>query len=888
MAPDEVLAVVETYPVTDIGETSAIGGGNVIESGMFDVTERGLCWSTDQLPDLEDNYTINGSGTGTFISEMEGLSESTLYYARAYATNAAGTAYGDQVTFETLEQTGLPVVITTDITNITYSTAQAGGEVVSDGGLNVFARGVCWSTESNPDINNNVTNDGVGVGVFTSEIDGLQPNTTYYFCAYATNDLGTAYGETLSFTSETLDGYMIWFAAAGASFSLDSVSVENITSGASLVLEGSDTLVLLVSAKNGNWNLSEGKLQKKQASKTSDREQNTNNLIEMPYGLSNQLMFKFYSGSYTDYVPLIPNQNTKLTANFVVCEDNDGVNYSTVTINGAATGRKKRTTGNTQVWMAQNLNVGVQIDGSVDQSNNGILEKYCFDNDTANCYTYGGLYLWNEAMQYENNAGAQGMCPDGWHIPTDEEWCDYVEFIDPTTDCATDWEGYDAGRKLKASFGWNVGNGTNSSGFTALPGGLRSENGEFLGYLGCATWWWTSSAYGTNQAMSRQIYCTRDETEREPLNINNAFSIRCINDFSLPTLTTDSITNITEMSATGGGVVVSDGGASIIERGICWSTEPNPDIMDNLVIANLGTGTGSFVVILDSLDLYTFYYVRAYVTNSVGTAYGNEVTFVTNTTDPTIPTIITEEITEITQNSGISGGEILSDGGEPITDKGVCWSINQNPTVNDSCTNEGAGIETFISTIIGLDTLNTYFVRAYATNTIGTAYGNQLVLTTLPDPSPCDGIDTILYGGQVYHTVEIGFQCWFKENLNIGQMIDGTQDAMDNDTIEKYCYENDTINCDNYGGLYQWPEAMQYESIEGSQGICPEGWHIATENDWVKLALNNGGFQFAGSELKGDSDLWPIECQGTNSSGFSALPTGLTQLANLHPKNHSI
>lgn len=94
--------------------------------------------------------------------------------------------------------------------------------------------------------------------------------------------------------------------------------------------------------------------------------------------------------------------------------------------------------------------------------------------------------------------------------------------------------------------------------------------------------------------------------------------------------------------------------------------------------------------------------------------------------------------------------------------------------------------------------------------------------------------------GHQYETVQIGNQCWMAENLNVGIMIDGNLDQTDNDTIEKYCYNNNPANCDKYGALYQWDELMQYSTTEQIQGICPEGWYVPSDGDWKELEITLG------------------------------------------------
>jgi uncharacterized protein (TIGR02145 family) len=136
--------------------------------------------------------------------------------------------------------------------------------------------------------------------------------------------------------------------------------------------------------------------------------------------------------------------------------------------------------------------------------------------------------------------------------------------------------------------------------------------------------------------------------------------------------------------------------------------------------------------------------------------------------------------------------------------------------------------------------------------------------------NPCPGIATVDYGGQTYHTVLIGSQCWLKENLNVGTMIDSLANSGNNGIIEKYCYGNNPANCTTYGGLYQWNEAMQYVTTEKAKGICPTGWHIPKNAEYQTLATtvsNNSNTLKAVGQGTGNG-------AGTNTSGFSAVLAG--------------
>ena len=180
---------------------SATSGGNVTADGNATVTARGICWSSTNLtPTTSDNNVANGNGLGNFNSALSGLTSGTTYNVTAYATNSIGTAYSSVLSFKTLALA--PVITTAELLNITTTTATSGGNITNDGGSPVTARGVCWSTNQNPSIADNKTIDGTGTGIFTSSIINLNSGATYYFRAYATNSIGTSYGNQVTTTTK--------------------------------------------------------------------------------------------------------------------------------------------------------------------------------------------------------------------------------------------------------------------------------------------------------------------------------------------------------------------------------------------------------------------------------------------------------------------------------------------------------------------------------------------------------------------------------------------------------------------------------------------------------------------------------------------------------------
>jgi hypothetical protein len=196
-----------------------------------------------------------------------------------------------------------------------------------------------------------------------------------------------------------------------------------------------------------------------------------------------------------------------------------------------------------------------------------------------------------------------------------------------------------------------------------------------------------------------------------------------------PTPTTSAVSSITPTTAVCGGIISSDGGASVTARGVCWSTSPDPTTSDS-VAKDPGVGSGSYTSQLTGLAPGTpVYYVRAFATNVTGTAYGLPVTFPTPATTPTVTTAV---FSAITDNSATGGGTVTADGGAAVTERGLCYSDTiSTPTIGNTRITGGSGTGGFSGSFSGLATGKQYYVRAYATNTIGTAYGDVAILTTL-------------------------------------------------------------------------------------------------------------------------------------------------------------
>ncbi len=232
-----------------------------------------------------------------------------------------------------------------------------------------------------------------------------------------------------------------------------------------------------------------------------------------------------------------------------------------------------------------------------------------------------------------------------------------------------------------------------------------------------------------------------------------------------------------------------------------------------------------------------------------------------------VPLVTTVVVIDITPTTATCGGSVTSDGGAPVIARGVCWSTVPIPETTDAHTFDGTGTGSFTSSLIGLLTNRLYYVRAYATNSIGTAYSDQVSFT-----ANYYDID-----GNVFHTIQIGTQEWMLENLKVTRFNDGTEIPLveygpdwSNLTTSGYCwYNNDPIYKDPYGALYNG-YAM------GNPKLCPPGWHVPDIDEWMTLVTYLGGDFVAGGCMKEAGLVHPASPNtgATNSSAFTALPAG--------------
>jgi uncharacterized protein (TIGR02145 family) len=246
-----------------------------------------------------------------------------------------------------------------------------------------------------------------------------------------------------------------------------------------------------------------------------------------------------------------------------------------------------------------------------------------------------------------------------------------------------------------------------------------------------------------------------------------------------------------------------------------------------------------------------------------------------------MPEVITAEVTSIASTTAVSGGKVIDDGNDEIIARGICWSSQASPTIIDNFTVDGSGIGTFTSSLLHLTPNTQYYIKAYATNSEGIAYGNPVSFTT--KSYTIQDID-----GNSYNVVQLGTQYWMKENLKTTRYRDGISIPLVTDNMTwtnlstpGFCWYNNDVATfgTTYGALYNW-----YTINTGK--LCPEGWHVPSDNEWKILEMVIGMNQTSadaagwrgtdeGGKLKAVSPLWTGQNMGaTNSSLFTALPSG--------------
>ncbi|MFV8327954.1 beta strand repeat-containing protein [Flavobacterium sp. ZS1P14] len=712
------MATITTNLPGFLTATTAVTGGTITNSGGSAVLKRGVFWTIvkDFVPDaLSADQTNDGTGIGKFDSVLKDLTANTTYYVRAYAITITGISYGGQVSFTTSLPTKARLT-TVSTTEITSTTVKSGGEITDEGGATTNIRGVVWSTLPNFDpvaeTVNRTVQIGAGKGVFSSAITGLIRGATYYVRAYASNEAGTTYGNGRSFTTSVTDPIPVM--ATIITNTADLVTSSKAVLGGTIMDSGGSTVL----NKGVFWSTVKGFIP--DIASTDKTEDGT--------GTSN-----FYS-----YLKKLTSNTTYYVKAYAVTTA--GISYGgQVSFKTSPTTLATLTTIPAIDITGSTANSGGDItdEGGETTHIRGVLWSTLPDFDPA-------TVLANKTRESGAGTGTFASTLINLNPGITYYVCAY----------AVNTAGISYGDKISFTTPSLAIITTNSPGIvtntTAVIGGTISSSGGSA-ILKRGIFWSTAGGFipdilspdqtdegtgiGSFDSMLKDLTPdTRYYVKAYAITAAGISYGQLVSFFTYPptraVLTTVVPTNITDTTADSGGNIADEGGVAVDSRGVLWSTVPDFDPVTVTVnkTVQIGGGTGVFTSAITGLNRGTTYYVRSYATNIKGTAYGDELSFTTQST----PTLFTYSITENTGTAAVSGGLVLSDGGAPVIKQGVCWSTGHNPTVGFATRTVDSGAEFFTSNLSDLVPGTMYYVRAYATNKIGTSYGNEVFFVTNP------------------------------------------------------------------------------------------------------------------------------------------------------------
>lgn len=517
--PERVMKV-STGPVGEVSQTSCMISGTLIDLGRTsEVSQHGFALSFTTNKDGAFHTQLNKrENVGGFNELIDGLTPGTDYHIWAYASKDDEKVYGDIQKFRTLDE---PVETPPELTTIpvegtTWNSAISGGNITSQGSSEVIERGLVWGPNSEPTKEDLFQTADGGGGEFIVPMTDLIPETQYFVRAYARNSTHLAYGNEHGFSTEpeppepnvvtggvdqtSPDGAQCW-----GSIDFDG-GIPIVSKGFCVSTNPNPTLADIVFEFEGTG---------------SD-----------PYDMyltgldhDTEYFFRAYATNSAGKTGYGQQEvfRTEFLCGEILLDSRDMQEYPTISLGE-------------QCWLAQNLRVGefVQIDAG--QSDNGNIERYCYDNNPDNCEAFGGLYTWDEMMQYGTTVNDQGVCPDRWHIPSDGEWMVMERFLGMqpgSIDSLGFYRGYsNEGGLLKAVDpaweGPNVG-AVDPYGFSALPSGMIYHDGSYGG-LGDFTVYWTSTLVDEASAIYRMLHTSTNKIGRFVGDPAHTTTVRCVKD----------------------------------------------------------------------------------------------------------------------------------------------------------------------------------------------------------------------------------------------------------------------------------------------------------------------------------------------------------------------
>ncbi len=873
-------------------------------------------------------------------------------------------------------------VITLSVENITLNQALITSEVTFEGNSSVSARGIVWGTETNLTLESNsgFTIDGGGIGVYQSNIDGLESGTTYNACSYSTNDMGTSYGEVLTFTTLSIStcgnvnyelyayptiqiGNQCWFAE-NLKYLPDVVTSSTTDDSEPYYYvygyEGTNVEIAKVSENYNTYGVLYNWTAALDACPTgwhlpSDDDWKT---LEIGLGMNNgQADLDGFRGT-NEGSKIAGEEGFWIPSNLVYSDEFGSSGFSALPggqIGYSAYGIEEKT----WFWTSTPWNSGSAIYRGLWNNYQSIERDYlgkqyafsvrCVRDENSEAYL--PYILTTDITQVTSTSAVTGgiVVNDGGSVVI-ERGIVYSEYSSPAIDNNQGIQYYGNGvgeffsqlyglepattyyvrafaiNETGAAYGdelsFITGDLTlpdiqtievnNIGEYSADVFGIVNHNGGsqvFERGFVCST-----SSLPTVDVYNRLII-VGNGTGNFSASIQGIFPgttyfVRAYASNSLgisygevlsfetniqttPTVITNDVSNETCDYITISGEVTNDLGSSVLERGFVWGEELYPSTENNLGISIDGSGIGEYSHSIPDLVSGNTYYIRSYASNSNGVAYGNQIEFTKEILS--ISSLMTGTTSVITDTSITVGGIISNNGCSEIIDRGVVWSSSLDPDLdnNEGVISLGAGSDVFVCEITGLDFETQYFIRAFAENGEGIAYGQMITALTLeqnPNGLPCEGMDSVFYENYWYKTVYYGGICWFAENLRYLPSVSLTSNVSYLDPVYYVVgnYDSDLSNVlesenyEKYGALYNWRAAIS---------ACPDGWHLPSDEDWKILEsavgmetnwLDSIGYRGdnVGSRLATDAESWYssalVQSSEFATTAFNALPGGGT------------
>ena len=657
-----------------------------------EVSEAGLCYGESEVLSLEGDYAAGSlANDGAIYITINGFIDGDKYYLRPYLRDGEYLTYGNVVEFSI---PAVPVVKTADAAEVTSEGAVLSGEVVK--GADISERGfmLAEGESSAADMKQKKVVEGT-IGEYTLALEGLLPNQKYTYCAYAVNPTGTYYGPVKSFTTKV--GLPVV-----ASVVASSITSTSATLSATVKSHGGETV-----SEVGFYYSTDEAVDIETATKVN----------------------KPYSESSFDLQANELAANTKYYFK-AYAVNSAGVGYSqTADFNTSAGAPSVNTLGATDVTSA-----GATLSGAVIADNGAsITERGFVWLKGSDAPTTSSNKLKVDGTTGDFTSTLDGLEPNQKYsfraYAINSKGTSYGDIMNFTTVA-----GLPTLSAMKVS-DITTTSATFTCAVTGHGGDIVSEVGFYIGKeesVDIETALKISEAYtsdsftltATDLEVGTDYYVKAFTKNSVGETYSVIVSFKTVS--TAPSVTTVGSSEITDSSVLLSGEVTDDNGEEVTERGFVWLKGTGTPTTSNSKLRSDGT-TGEFTAVITDIVPNQTYSFRAYAINAKGTSYGETMSFMIEIYPPTVTTV---DVTDITDNSAVSGGVIVDDGGGDIIAKGVVWSRSKNPTVEDSFkTEDGNGVDSFTSYLTDLTSGRTYYVRAYATNLVGTSYGEELQFT---------------------------------------------------------------------------------------------------------------------------------------------------------------